>query len=78
MELVEQFCYFRLWFVGGGGKEMQVRKRMEFTSKIMGQVGDIGKRRFKDDLRVRVWMLRGELGREQLIVSQIKRVGKFE
>ena len=53
---MEEFCYLRFWFEAGGGSELQVRKRIERASKVMGQVWGIGKRRFKDDWRMRVWM----------------------
>ena len=56
VELVKEFCYLEFWFEAGGGSELQVRKRIERASKIMGQVWDIRKRMFKDDWTMRVWM----------------------
>ena len=41
--------YLGFWFEAGGGSELQVRKRIERASKIIGQVWSIGKRWFKDD-----------------------------
>ena len=56
VELVDEFCYLWFWFEAGGGSELQVRERIECASKVMGQVWGIGKRRFKDDWRMRVWI----------------------
>ena len=56
VELVEEFCYLGFWFEAGQGSKLQMTKRIERASKIMGQVWGIGKRRFKDDWRMRVWM----------------------
>ena len=53
---MEEFYYLGFWFEAGGGSELQVRKSLERASKVMGKVWGIGKRRFKDDWRMRVWM----------------------
>ena len=53
---MEEFYYLGCWFEAGGRSELQVRKRIERASKVMGQVWGIGKRRFKDEWRMREWM----------------------
>ena len=56
LEMVEEFCYLGFWFEAGGGTELQVKKRIESASRVMGQVWGIGKRRFKDDWKMRIWL----------------------
>ncbi|XP_033214054.1 uncharacterized protein LOC117171111 [Belonocnema kinseyi] len=51
---VEEFCYLGFWFEAERKNELQVRKRIEWASKIMGQVLGIGKIKFKNDWRTRV------------------------
>ena len=56
VERVEEFCYLGFWFEAGGGIELQVKKRIESASRVMVSVWGIGKRRFKNDWKMRTWM----------------------
>ena len=38
VEMVEEFCYLGFWFESGGKMELQVNKRIERASKVMGLV----------------------------------------
>ena len=56
VEMVDEFCYLGFWFEAGGGTELQVKKRIESAGRVMGQVWGIGKRRFKNDWKMRIWL----------------------
>ncbi|XP_051165700.1 uncharacterized protein LOC127284347 [Leptopilina boulardi] len=56
VEEVDEFCYLGYWFKSNGSQELHVSRRLEKAGKILGQVCGIGKRRFKDDWRRRMWL----------------------
>ncbi|XP_051161831.1 uncharacterized protein LOC127281899 [Leptopilina boulardi] len=56
VEEVNEFCYLGYWFMYSGKQDLNVAQRVEKGGKAMGQVWGIGKRRFEDDWRKRVWL----------------------
>ncbi|XP_043465341.1 uncharacterized protein LOC122500467 [Leptopilina heterotoma] len=56
VEEVDEFCYLGFWFEWNGTHELNVKRRVEKASRVMGQVWGIGERRFKDDWKRRVWL----------------------
>ncbi|XP_043468318.1 uncharacterized protein LOC122502364 [Leptopilina heterotoma] len=56
VEEVDEFCYLGYWFSYNGRADMNVRMRVERAGRVMGQVWGIGKRKFKDDWKRRIWL----------------------
>ncbi|XP_043481252.1 uncharacterized protein LOC122510560 [Leptopilina heterotoma] len=56
VEEVNEFCYLGYWFMCNGRQDLNVAMRVEKGGKAMGQVWGIGKRRFQDDWKKRVWL----------------------
>lgn len=56
VEEVNEFCYLGFWFDCNGTHDLNVKRRVERASRVMGQVWGIGVRRFRDDWKRRVWL----------------------
>lgn len=53
---MKEFKYLGYIIQRNGDQEAQVRERMAKAAVIMGQVWGIGKRRFEEDWKRRIWI----------------------